>query len=367
MPVKLTAALMLLLTGSNMAHANGVATKASQANTQQSHSVPAANETQSQPELPNQVSPNQALLSGQVCANLPIRVWASKDARPNAIVVAVHGLTQHSGTFETFANRLTALGYTFVALDQRGHGKWYHTNAWPEEGKYTNFEGSTNDLICLMQEIQNKFPTIPVYCLGESVGSAIAINAVELRPDLVDGLILVSAGTTPRLYAPLMVANDFIKGIQALHKQMDVTRYIMRYSSNDKRICLGMVTDPLSRQTLNPIEILKTRFFLAQALSKAKRIPPDMPVMLLTGGQDGIVDPKSTREIYDNLKSSDKKMVWLPECGHVLLGTTFLSDSVVNAISGWLSQEALLANQYENVKAQLVAKSQSQYHPQLRN
>lgn len=362
MPMKFTAALMLLLTGSSMAQASEENVKANQATSRQN-----LKSLTPEPAVGQSESANQLLLSGQIGTNLPIRVWASKEARPNAIVVGVHGLTQHSGTFETFANRLTPLGYTFVALDQRGHGKWYHTNAWPQEGKYTNFEGTTNDLVSLMEEIQKRFPTIPVYLLGESVGSAVAINAAQLRPDLIDGLILVSAGTTPRLYAPLMVANDFIKGIKALHTQMDVTRYIMRYSSNDKRICLGMVTDPLSRQTLNPIEILKTRFFLAAAMGKAKRIPPDMPVMILTGGLDGIVDPKSTREIYDNLKSSDKKMVWLPDCGHVLLGTTFLKDSVVNSISGWLSQEALFANQYEQVKAQLVAKTQSQYHPQLRN
>ncbi len=362
MPVKFTAALMLLLSGTNMVQASGLGTKASQATSRQNLKSIAP-----EPEVSQAESANQVLLTGQVGANLPIRVWASKGPRPNAIVVGVHGLTQHSGTFETFANKLTAQGFTFVALDQRGHGKWYHTNSWPEAGKYANFADTTADLISLMQEIQNKFPTIPVYLLGESVGSAVAINAAELRPDLIDGLILVSAGTTPRLYAPMMVANDFIKGIKALHKQMDVTRYIMRYSSNDKRICLGMVTDPLSRQTLNPIEILKTRFFLAAAMTKAKHLSPDMPVMLLTGGLDGIVDPKSTQAIYDHLQSSDKKMVWLPECGHVLLGTIYLNDSVVSAISGWLSKEAVIANQYEQVKAQLVAKSQSHYHLPLQN
>jgi alpha-beta hydrolase superfamily lysophospholipase len=293
--------------------------------------------------------------SEQTAAKLPIRVWKNKQGALRGVVVAVHGLTQHAGTFDTFANQLSQTGFTFVGLDMRGHGKWYHTAPWSDTGKTCDFKQSVVDMVNLISQIRAHLPNTPIYCLGESVGSAVAIRVASQRPDLINGLILVSSGTKTRAYSPFMVAGDFFKGIEALHKQMDVTRYIMRYSSNENRICTGMVCDPLSRRTLTPIEVLKTKYILSTTPAIAKKLSPKLAVLCITGAQDHIVDPGSVKRMFKTLKCSDKKLVWLPDCGHVLLGTRFLDADVVNSIDSWLTKEAYIASMSQPSDTELVA------------
>ncbi|MBA3993323.1 MAG: hypothetical protein C0469_07330 [Cyanobacteria bacterium DS2.3.42] len=271
---------------------------------------------------------------------LPVREWLNPLMPARGVVVMVHGTTQHSGSFELFANHLSSLGFKVVAYDMRGHGRWYHNQRTFDEGDHVNYSRSSQDLIVLLTHLRVKYPTLPLFCIGESIGGAVAVRAGSANPGLVDGLVLVSPGTKPCNFNPVMVAKDFVKGVTHLDRLMDVTRYITRYSSDDNRVTKEMVTDPLSRTRLTGKEVLQTGYFISTTPKFASKLADHISVLIIQGEEDRIVSANTIKSIYKNLHSKNKSVVYLPECGHVLLGTSFLKPQVVSSISQWLVQRS---------------------------
>lgn len=271
---------------------------------------------------------------------LPVREWLNPLMPARGVVVMVHGTTQHSGSFELFANHLSGLGFKVVSLDMRGHGRWYHNQQSFDAGGAVNYRRSTADLIVLLTHLRVKYPTLPLFCIGESIGGAVAVRAGSTNPGLVDGLVMVSPGTKPCTFNPVMVAKDFVKGITHLDRLMDVTRYITRYSSDDNRVTKEMVTDPLSRTELTGKEVLQTGYFISTTPKFAGKLADHISVLIIQGEEDRIVSAGTIKNIYRHLHSKNKSIVYLPECGHVLLGTSFLKPQVVSSISQWLVERS---------------------------
>ncbi len=271
---------------------------------------------------------------------LPVREWLNPLMPARGVVVMVHGTTQHSGSFELFANHLSSLGFKVVAYDMRGHGRWYHNQKSFDEGDHVNYSRSSQDLIVLLTHLRVKYPTLPLFAIGESIGGAVAVRAGSANPGLFDGLVLVSPGTKPCTFNPVMVARDFVKGITHLDRLMDVTRYITRYSSDDNRVSKEMVTDPLSRTELTGKEVLQTGYFISRTPKFAGKLADHISVLIIQGEEDRIVSAGSIKTIYKHLHSKNKSVVYLPECGHVLLGTSFLKPQVVSSISQWLVERS---------------------------
>lgn len=267
---------------------------------------------------------------------LPVREWLNPLMPARGVVVMVHGTTQHSGSFELFAEHLSSLGFKVVAYDMRGHGRWYHNQKTFDAGGNVNYSRSSQDLIVLLTHLRVKYPTLPLFCIGESIGGAVAVRAGSANPGLCDGLVLVSPGTKPCTFNPVMVAKDFVKGITHLDRLMDVTRYITRYSSDDNRVTKEMVTDPLSRTELTGKEVLQTGYFISTTPKFAAKLADHVSVLIIQGEEDRIVSANTIKSIYKNLHSKNKSVVYLPDCGHVLLGTSFLKPQVVSSISQWL-------------------------------
>lgn len=273
---------------------------------------------------------------------LHIYRWKDNNKEPKAVVVAVHGTTQHAGSFSTLAQHLAGQGYIFIGLDLRGHGERFYKAFAGQPNHRVDYLKSADDLGSLLKKVRATYPGLPVFCLGESVGAAVTTHCLGKYKDLTDGVILCSPGTRPRAFNPFMVVPDFIKGVTHLDDPMDVSRYIDHYSSDDKRVSDEMIADPLSRIKLTPKEILRTAFFIRTTSNAAKSVDPKVPILIVQGEEDGIVSRKSTQAILKNLPGQHKELVEFKDAGHVLLGTSYLKPQVVDSVTKWLSDQTAL-------------------------
>lgn len=269
------------------------------------------------------------------------RVYAPPaEKKSRGIVVTVHGTTQHAGSFQWLAEHLVDKGFTVLSCDLRGHGLRYHGGSDEQSMKVdrvVNYERSADDLVATFKQIKSDYPGVPIYCIGESVGAGVVTRAAGSSKGLIDGMILCSAGTRPCVFNPILTVTDFFKYIWRLDHPMDVARYIDHYSADDKRISNEMIADPLSRVKLTPREILRTAWFIRRTPAAAKHVDPNIPVLIVQGEIDHIVGHHSIKSILKNLPSTNKKIVELPKCGHVLLGTSFLKPEVVESVTAWLN------------------------------
>ena len=123
----------------------------------------------------------------------PVYSWYDSTQKPKAIAIAVHGLIMHGGTFDTMAKQLAANGVIVYAPDLRGYGRWLDEKSASGGSKArseTDYESSYLDLVTLIREAKKKNPGLPLYCIGESLGTAMVLRAAAEMPNAVDGMIL---------------------------------------------------------------------------------------------------------------------------------------------------------------------------------
>jgi alpha-beta hydrolase superfamily lysophospholipase len=123
-------------------------------------------------------------------AELPLKSWLPADGNVKAVVLAVHGINDYSHAFDMPAKIWAQDGIATYAYDQRGFG------AAPLRGRWVGTYQLDSDVATVSRLLRQKYPNVPLYLLGESMGGAVAITAATgwagaERPD-VDGLILVA-------------------------------------------------------------------------------------------------------------------------------------------------------------------------------
>lgn len=266
-------------------------------------------------------------------SRVPVRQWSDSNVKTKAIIVAIHGALRHGGTFSAMAGRLAPLGYVVLSPDLRGHGEWYYTDGAAAD-KVTDYDKSVDDAVSLLTQLRAEHPQIPIFCLGESVGAAVAVRAATRCP-AVNGLILSAMGTRPCVHDVPTIVQHVFEGAKNFDKPLDVTSFLGTYSSDDARVLQEVVHDPLGRTGMSARELLRTNWMLRHTPVYASRLPAHIPVLMLQGSGDEIVKASSARDVLKHLASTEKKMVLFP-CGHILLTTQFIRPDVMSSVSDWL-------------------------------
>jgi len=272
--------------------------------------------------------------------NVPLYEWQNYPSHLHQpIVVILHGAAQQAGSVEIIARRLALSGYLIVAPDLRGDGRWRTIFAGQQTsgGAFGDFTRSSEDLQTLLTLLRRKHPHSPIFCMGESAGAIVVLAAVSQSAKNIKGVILLAAGCEPHLHNPGSMGPGFYGKLLNVGQPVDMTNYIIRYSSDDERVGQEMVSDPLSKNRLSALELLGTLNFINRAPEFASRMPKTVPALVIQGKLDQIVEPSSANKVFSALKSTDKKYLLLPDSGHILIGTAYLKNSVFAPIRDWLS------------------------------
>lgn len=292
-----------------------------------------ASSTCAKPALAAVVRTDNGMLGQKL--GIPLYEWQD-DANPDPklILVAVHGFTQQGLCFEVLARELAGRGYLVVAPDLRGHGRWIGNTG----STNNDFNISCDDESRLLVQLRKAHPGAKIFGLGESAGCAVLMRAVGSEPKAVKGLILCAAGVEPHIHKPGGMGPKFIMGMAKLVEPVDLTDYYAKYVSDDKRTADEMVHDPLNKSHQSALSLIGTMNFISQMPALAGQIPRSVPVLLLQGSDDQIVNAASASRVYDSLKTSDKSLQEIAGCGHILLGTAFIKPIVMNDTLDWLAR-----------------------------
>src|SRR5262249_26665423 len=113
-----------------------------------------------------------------------------------AVVLALHGFNDYSNAFAGPASALAQRGIATYAYDQRGFG------AAPLHGRWVGRWQLAADLAEASRLLRARYPGVPLYLLGESMGGAVVTVAMSgetgtKRPE-ADGIILVAPAVWAR-------------------------------------------------------------------------------------------------------------------------------------------------------------------------
>lgn len=133
-----------------------------------------------------------------------------EDISPKAVVLMVHGMSEKAIRYSHVAASLCEKGYAAYAMDNRGHGK----TAGGEFGYMGSgdvFLKMVKDIDFLVSIIKKDFPDVPVFVLGHSMGSFLALRYMQVYPDEVRGIIMSGTGGEDQAKASIM--GGFVAGI----------------------------------------------------------------------------------------------------------------------------------------------------------
>ena len=116
---------------------------------------------------------------------LQLYVW-DEVASPKAVVKITHGMAEHCGRYDHFAQFLNANGYVVVANDHRGHGATSPDSLGYEQGDM--FGDNVQDQVSLIGYCSQRFG-LPVFLFGHSYGSFITQAVINANPP-VAGYVL---------------------------------------------------------------------------------------------------------------------------------------------------------------------------------
>jgi alpha-beta hydrolase superfamily lysophospholipase len=244
----------------------------------------------------------------------------------------VHGLTLHSGTFDTIARRLAEEGVAVYAQDLRGHGRWM--DGASGNSVTVDYESSYCDLVSLIKSVKAKYPNLPFFCIGESLGADLAMRAAGDMPGTFDGLILSS----PAVKIQSFTKEKLEMGGRLLStpkRQVDIVPFMREFASDDPQIVAGVLNDPLVRKHLSGIELYRTAAMCKPVLSYAKKVP-DVPILVMQGSRDRMVRAQAVIKLLQQLKSSDQTVRWFPDRGHLLIETVYVHADTLAVVDNWL-------------------------------
>lgn len=107
--------------------------------------------------------------------------------KPKGILQLIHGFGEHSRRYLHMIASLTEAGFIVAADDHVGHGKTAMTNNtwgdWGEAGPHTMMEDEHR----LKEIVQEKYPNLPYFLFGHSMGSFITRDFIAKYGDELSG------------------------------------------------------------------------------------------------------------------------------------------------------------------------------------
>jgi len=271
---------------------------------------------------------------GQLRAKDGTRIFyrrvAARGARARARVLVVHGFAEHSGRYEHVLAGFSERGFDAWALDLRGYGR-----SDGGRGCLKSFDDYLDDVEALVTSARQDLAAIPFFLLGHSMGGLVATRFCEERPSGVRGLLLSSPFFRVKMPVPAvkraaaMVLSSVLPNL-ALPTELDANLI-----SRDPEIVRAYVHDPLV------LTKATTRWFTeamrAQSKALAGAAELRMPLLLIHGAADGLVDPEASRAFFEQVGASDKTLRLWPELRHEILNEPEKLE-VLAVFSDWIEK-----------------------------
>jgi acylglycerol lipase len=260
------------------------------------------------------------------------------DAAPKAILLIVHGLAEHSGRYANVVGHFVPRGYAVFGLDHVGHGK--------SDGKRVFIERFRDFIDPLRQcraLIHAQHPGIPVFLVGHSLGGLIGATYLLDRQDEFHGAVLSGpAVKVPKNISPAViligrVVSALLPGLGIVplaHDGVSRDASVVEAYVNDPLVHTGKITARLGAEMLKAMEHIAMQ---------APRIR--LPLLVLQGGADKLVDKEGARMLHERAGSTDKTLKIYDGLYHEVYNEPERA-SVLAEVEGWIESRLAPAARY---------------------
>ncbi len=232
--------------------------------------------------------------------NLYWKCWLP-DGQVKAVILVAHGLGEHIARYSNLVNNVVPLGYAVYGLDHQGHGKSEGTRVFVDR-----FQTYLDDLKTFYDMVRKDNPGKKVILYGHSMGGLIGVSYVLQHQAEIDGLVAsapsLKAGesitpATITLARILSVVAPKL-GVQALDSNfLSHDKAVVEAYDNDPLVYRGKIRARLGSETLSTMSRVEAQF---PSIT--------LPLLILQGSEDKIVNEAGARLLYEKAGSKDKTL-----------------------------------------------------------
>jgi alpha-beta hydrolase superfamily lysophospholipase len=239
------------------------------------------------------------------CGNCSIyrQAWLPEGdgSAPRAGLIVVHGVGEHGGRYANFVDRFVPQGYAVFTLDHAGHGKSSGPRCYVD-----SFAEFVTTLKIFTDMLRAEHPGLPTFIVGHSMGG------------LISTLYLIEhqAGNTGAvLSAPAIALSDdvsaFTVALGRILSRVAPKAGILPIDpsgiSRDPAVVQAYRDDPLVFTGKLPARLAAG---IVDAMERARRDAPriTLPILILQGTADTIVNPSGAQLLHDRVSSPDRSL-----------------------------------------------------------
>ncbi|RZS43433.1 alpha-beta hydrolase superfamily lysophospholipase [Herbihabitans rhizosphaerae] len=253
--------------------------------------------------------------------------WLSAEAL--GVVVISHGIAEHGGRYAHVAEHLAAQGFATYVADHQGHGR-----SAGARGNIERMDVVTGDLHTMIRLAGERHDGLPVFLLGHSMGGLIALQYVTGEPAALRGLIV--SGPAVEIAVGSKFERAMAGTLSKLVPNLGVVKLDSSAVSRDPDVVHAYDTDPLNYR--GRVRVRTGAEMLAAADTMAARLPKiTMPVLILQGTEDKLVDPSSAKVVADGVGSDDVTVKTYDGLYHEVLNEPE-KETVLADIVTWLKE-----------------------------
>jgi acylglycerol lipase len=255
---------------------------------------------------------------------MPYQRWLPTEAqRPQAIVIAVHGLSGASSDFWFIADALPKQGIGVYAYDLRGQG---NDPVGSQRGDIRSANQWLHDLETFHLLVKKAHPRLPIFWYGESAGSLICLHtAARLLSGHQGPAGIVFASPVAGLR---MTVSDFRRWLLEMAARLAPrTRFSLGELAgmDESKIQVTSQTTHGEQMSRTPHHVSS---FSLRLLAELGRLMDNnaesarqlrMPVLFLASPHDVISSPEQVQSLFSQVRSTQKRLLWYTRSHHLLL------------------------------------------------
>ncbi len=286
-------------------------------------------------------------------------VWEPK-GESRAIVQLAHGMVEYIERYQEFAEFLNEHGILVAGNDHLGHGD--SISSKEDRGYFAKGRGDVcvlKDLHRMTRLLQKKYPDIPHFLFGHSMGSFYTRRYLFTYPDDIDGAIICGTGWQPKLVLTgailLTKAGMLLRGdthrcklidklaFGAMNDAFEPARTPKDWLCRNEAIVDAYITDEKCGFlfTLNGYLALFRSMLLAQNAGKLRKMEKTMPVLFIAGEADPVGDfgkgVRKAAEAFDQAGMEDVACILYADMRHEILNEIG-KEEVRKDILNWLEK-----------------------------
>ncbi|MCL6269294.1 alpha/beta hydrolase [Sansalvadorimonas sp. 2012CJ34-2] len=284
--------------------------------------------------------------------------WQQPDSK--AVILLLHGMTEHAARYRSFAETLNKAGYSVVAPNHRGHGPHIPQQQLGWFAESNGWQKVLGDISLVHSFVTDLYPDIPVILMGHSMGSFLAQAWLLNRPEPVSGTILSGSNFAPRLLLKLgklvAILENARQGTNGHSKLIDTlsfgsynnafkpVRTPFDWLSRDSAEVNKYIEDPLCGFLCTNVMWLDlfNGLLSITSIKALKNIDNRLPFYIFGGSKDPVGQQgKGLKQLANSLSKAGSDSITLeiwPEGRHEMLNETNRQEVVIKLLQ-WLDQQ----------------------------